>query len=105
LVDLKERESDLELEYGLEQDNGKWIMDVEPTATITTTKIQLEYSKDLEEGEHLFHSYMWVKGTPLHFIVHNERGKNLISIEVIKRMNFLTKKHLQPYTLSWLIQG
>jgi hypothetical protein len=24
---------------------------------------------DPEEGEHLFHSQMWVKGTPLHFIV------------------------------------
>jgi hypothetical protein len=48
---------------------GKWIIDAEPSATITTTKIQPDESEELEEGEHLFHSQMWVKGTPLHFIV------------------------------------
>ena len=29
------------------------------------TKIQKNESKDLEEREHLFHSQMWVKGSPL----------------------------------------
>jgi hypothetical protein len=46
--------------------------------------IQLEEPTDPEEGEYLFHSQMWVKGTPLHFIVDNQSQKNLISAEVIK---------------------
>jgi hypothetical protein len=37
-----------------------------------------------EEGERLFHSHMWVKGTPLHFIVDSGSQKNLISVEVVK---------------------
>jgi hypothetical protein len=39
---------------------------------------------DPEEGERLFHSQMWVKGTLLHFIVDSGSQKNLISSEVIK---------------------
>jgi hypothetical protein len=46
--------------------------------------IQLEEPTDPEEGEHLFHSQMWVKGTPLHFIVDSGSHKNLISKKVIK---------------------
>ena len=46
-------------------DKGKQIIDVEPNATIATTKIQKEEPEDLEEAEHLFHSKMWVKGSPL----------------------------------------
>jgi hypothetical protein len=34
-------------------------------------KIQKEEPKDPEEVEHLFHSEMWVKGSPLQFIVDN----------------------------------
>jgi hypothetical protein len=50
------------------------------------TTIQPEEPEELEEGEHLFHSQMWVKGTPLHFIVDNGSQKNLISVEVVKRL-------------------
>jgi hypothetical protein len=32
-----------------------------------------------EEGECLFHSQIWVKGTTPHFIVNNGSQKNLIS--------------------------
>jgi hypothetical protein len=52
---------------------------VEPSATIATTKIQLGELDELEEGKHLFHSHMWVKGTPLHFIVDSGSKKNLIA--------------------------
>jgi hypothetical protein len=49
-----------------------------------TTTIQPEELTDPEEGECLFHSQMWVKGTPLHFIVDSGSHKNLISTEVVK---------------------
>jgi hypothetical protein len=49
-------------------------------------KIHLEELEELEEGERLFHSQMWVKGIPLHFIVDNGSKKNLISTKVIKRL-------------------
>jgi hypothetical protein len=46
-------------------DRGKNIIDVDPNATIATTKIEKEEPEDPEEEEHLFHSQMWVKGSPL----------------------------------------
>jgi hypothetical protein len=49
-----------------------------------TATIQLEEPIDPEEGERLFHSQMWVKGTPLHFIVDSGSQKNLISAEAVK---------------------
>jgi hypothetical protein len=48
---------------------------------------------------------MWVKGTPLHFIVDSGSQKNLISAEVIKWLALLTTSHPQPYTIGWLHQG
>jgi hypothetical protein len=58
-----------------------------------TTTIQPEEPEDPEEGEHLFHSHMWVKGTPMHFIVDSGSQKNLISIEVIKQLDFSKTPH------------
>jgi hypothetical protein len=49
-----------------------------------TATIQSEEPTDPEERERLFHSQMWVKGTPLHFIVDNGSHKKLISTKVIK---------------------
>ena len=46
-------------------DKGKQIIDAEPNATVATTKIQKEEQEDPEEEEHLFHSQMWVKGSPV----------------------------------------
>ena len=60
-------------------DRGKKIIDAEPNATIATTKIQKEEPKDSEGEECLFHSQMWVKGSPLQFIVDSGSQKNLIS--------------------------
>jgi hypothetical protein len=36
---------------------------------------------------------MWVKGTPLHFIVYSGSQKNLISAEVVKRLALLTMSY------------
>jgi hypothetical protein len=58
-----------------------------------------------EEGERLFHSQMWVKGTPLHFIVDSGSQKNLISAEVVKQLGLSTTPHPQPYNIGWLCQG
>jgi hypothetical protein len=46
-------------------DRGKQIIDANPNATVATTKIQKEEPEDPEEAECLFHSKMWVKGSPL----------------------------------------
>jgi hypothetical protein len=78
---------------------------VEPSATVSSTKLQPSEPNEPEEGECLFHSQMWVKVTPLHFIVDSGSQKNLISVDVIKRMALLTTPHLQPYTIGWLRQG
>jgi hypothetical protein len=61
--------------------------------------------EDLEEGEHLFHSQMWVKGTPLHFIVNSGSQKNLILAEVVKQLGLSTTPDPQPYSIRWLRQG
>jgi hypothetical protein len=79
VVELKEKSLSPDSESDSEKNKRKQIIDVEPTATIVTTTIQPEEPEDPEEGEHLFHSQMWVKGTPLHFIVDSGSQKNLIS--------------------------
>jgi hypothetical protein len=56
---------------------------MEPSFTITTTKLYPSEPDEQKEGEHLFHSQMWVKGTPLHFIIDSGSHKNLISAEVV----------------------
>ena len=96
---------DVDSDSDLEMDKGKQTIDVEPSATVATTKVQLEDPEESEEGEHLFHSQMWVNGVPLHFIVDHGSQKNLISTEVIKQLNFLTTPHPQPYNIGWLSQG
>jgi len=84
---------------------GKQIIDVDPSATIATAKIQKKEPENPEEGEHLFHSQMWVKGSSLQFIVDNGSQKNLISAEVMKRLGLLTTPHPQPYSIGWLHKG
>jgi hypothetical protein len=81
------------------------IIDADPTAIVATATIQPEEPTDPEEGEHLFHSQMWVKGTPLHFIVDSRSQKNLISAEVVKQLGLSTTPHPQPYNIGWLRQG
>ena len=74
--EIKGKEPNPDLESDYENTGKRQIIDADPTAIVATATIQLEEPTDLEEGEHLFHSQMWVKGTPLHFIVDSQ--KNLI---------------------------
>jgi hypothetical protein len=48
---------------------------------------------------------MWVKVTPLHFIIDSSRHKSLISVEVIKHLALPTMLNPQPYTIGWLCKG
>jgi hypothetical protein len=72
MVEVKASESDVGSNSKSKPEKGRQIIDVEPSSIISTTKIQPGEPNELEEGEHLFHSWMWVKGTPLHFIVDND---------------------------------
>jgi hypothetical protein len=71
--------SDIESRPEKGNGRGKKIINAEPNVTIGTTKIQKEEPKDPEEEEHLFHSQMWVKGSPLQLIIDSGSQKNLIS--------------------------
>ena len=82
-----------ELEPNKGNGKGKQIIDVEPNVTITTAKIQKNEPEDPEEGERIFHSQMWVKGSPLQFIVDSGSQKNLISREVMKQLGLSTTPH------------
>jgi hypothetical protein len=48
---------------------------------------------------------MWVKGSPLQFIVKSGSQKNLISAEFVKQLGLPTTTHPQSYTIRWLHQG
>jgi hypothetical protein len=78
VADIKDKELNPDSESD-SKNNGKGnIIDVDPTAIFTTASIQPEELTDPKEGDHLFHSQMWVKGTALHFIVDRGSQKNLI---------------------------
>jgi hypothetical protein len=69
VAEIKDKESNLDLESDYENIDRRQIIDEDPTALVATTTIQPEEPTDPEEGEHLFHSQMWVKGTPLHLLL------------------------------------
>jgi hypothetical protein len=98
--------SDSEVDYDSESNPevGKWIIDVEPSSTVATTKVRPSEPEEPEEGECLFHSQMWVKGALLHFIVDSGSQKNLILVEVVKRLDLPMTLHPHPYTIGWLQQ-
>jgi len=99
---VKASELDAGYDSEPELERGRWIIDMEPIATVATIKLHPCEPDELEEGEHLFHSHMWVKGTPLKFIIDSGRQKNLISAEFIKWLALPTTSHPQPYTIGWL---
>jgi hypothetical protein len=105
VAEVKAFESDAGSYSDSKLEMGRQIIDVEPSAIVATTKLQPGEPSEPEEGECLFHSQMWVKGTPLHFIVDSSSDKNLISVEVFKRLALPTNPHPQPYTIGWLCQG
>ena len=69
MAEIKDSESDAYSDTKLEpkkgNDKGKNIINLEPNAIVSTTKIQKEEPEDSKEEERLFHSQMWVKGSPL----------------------------------------
>jgi hypothetical protein len=106
VAEVKAFESDAGSDSESELEKGRQIIDAEPSAIVsTTTKVQPDEPDEPEEGECLFHSQMWVKGTPFHFIIDSGSQKNLISVEVIKWLALPTTPHPQPYTIGWLCQG
>jgi hypothetical protein len=84
VAELKASESEVDYDSESNPKGENQIIDVEPIATVSTTKVQTSEPKELEEGDLLFHSQMWVKGDLLHFIVDNDSHKSFISAEVVK---------------------
>jgi hypothetical protein len=105
VAEIKDKELNPDSKSDSENNGKGHIIDVDPTVIVATATIQPEEPTDPEEGERLFHSQMWVKGTSLHFIVDSGSHKNLISAEVIKQLELLTTPHPQPYNIGWLCQG
>jgi hypothetical protein len=103
VAELKDKETNLDLDPDSKNNKRIQIIDAEPIATIASATIQPE--EDPKEGERLFHSHMWVKGTPLHFIVDSGSQKNIISTKVVKQLDLPTTPHPQPYNIGWLRQG
>jgi hypothetical protein len=56
VVEVKASESDAGYDSESEPEKGRQIINVEPNATISTTKIQPGELDEPEEGERLFHS-------------------------------------------------
>jgi hypothetical protein len=69
VVEIKETNLSLNSDFGSNNNKRRHIIDAKPTAIVVTTTIQPEEPEDPEEGEHIFHSQMWVKGTPLHLLL------------------------------------
>jgi hypothetical protein len=105
VAEVKASESDAGLDSKPEPERGRWIIDAKPSATVATTKLHPGEPYEPKEGECLFHSQMWVKGTLLHFIIASGSQKSLISTEVVKRLALPTTPHPQPKTIGWLRQG
>jgi hypothetical protein len=84
MAEIKDKEPNLDAESNSENTGKGQIIDADPTTIVVTTTIQPEEPTDPEEEENRFHSQMWVKGNPLHFIIDSGSQKNLISIEVVK---------------------
>jgi hypothetical protein len=84
--EIKDKEPNPDSESDYENTGKGQIIDADPTVIVATVAIQLEEPTDPEEGEHLFHSHMWVKGTPFHFIIDSRSQTNLISTKVIKEL-------------------
>ena len=56
MAEVKASKLDVDSEFELEPERGIWIIDVEPIATVSTTKLQPGHPDEPEEGESLFHS-------------------------------------------------
>jgi hypothetical protein len=56
VADVKSSESDVGSESQSEIEKGRQVIDTEPSATVSTTKIQPGEPDEPKEGEGLFHS-------------------------------------------------
>jgi hypothetical protein len=66
---IKDKETNRDSKSDFKITGKRQIIDANPTAIVATTTIKVEEPTDPEEGECLFHSQMWVKGTPLHLLL------------------------------------
>jgi hypothetical protein len=105
VVKIKDKEPNPDSKSDSENIGKGQIIDIDPTAIVATATIQPKEPIDPEEGECLFHSQIWVKGTPLYFILDSVSQKNLILLEVVKQLGSSTTPHSQPYNIGWLHQG
>jgi hypothetical protein len=103
--EIKDKEPNPDSESDYENTGKRKIINADPIAIVVTATIQLEEPTDPKEGEPLFHSHMWAKGIPLHFIGDSRSQKKLILAEVIKQFGLSTTPHPQPYNIRWLRQG
>jgi hypothetical protein len=78
VVELKASELEAFFDSESNIEGGKQIIYAKPNATVATTKFHPNKPEEPYEGERLFHSQMWVKGAPLHFIVDSDSQNNLI---------------------------
>ena len=67
--EVKDKELNPDSEFDPLNIGIRQIIDIDPTTIVSIASIQPEEPADPKEGERIFHSHMWVKGTPLHFIV------------------------------------
>jgi hypothetical protein len=90
VAEVKASKSDTGSDSKPEPERGRRIIDREPISTVATTKLQPSELDEPEEGECLFHSQMWVKGTLLHFIVdsgHQVYQKNFYWPKLRREVN------------------
>jgi hypothetical protein len=62
VVEIKDKDLNPNSNFDYENNKRRHIIDEKPIAIVATTTIQPKEPKDPEEGEHLFHPEMWVKG-------------------------------------------
>jgi hypothetical protein len=67
-AEIKDKESNPDSEFDSKNTGKRQIINVDPIVIVMTVAIQPEEPTDHEEGECIFHSQKWVKGTLLHFI-------------------------------------
>jgi hypothetical protein len=72
VAEVKEKEKNPDSKSNLGNMENRQIIDGYPISNVATIQIQTKELVDPKEGECLFYSQMWVKGTPLHFIVDND---------------------------------
>ena len=66
-----------------------------------TTTIQQEEPIDPKEGDRLFHSHMWVKETPLHFIVDKDNQSKMQEKKGNGKMKKDTGKLCDFHKIPW----